>query len=130
MCFTVQRNFTPTAESLSGLNSLAPKFSISATSPSFGVSIWPRRKQTANVRSIPAVSPRFLCAATDNGPTQAGTPTREDDPRQGPTAGRPAPVCLHQSQIPFVGMSHEFIDAELGIGVLFFLVIAQPDCGP
>ena len=49
---------------------------------------------------------------------------------RGPAAGRPAPVCLHQSQIPLVGMSHEFIDAELGIGVLFFLVMAQPDCGP
>jgi len=64
------------------LNSLAPKFSTSAMSPSFGGSIWPRRKQTANARSIPAVSPRFLCAATDNGPIQAGTPTREDDPPQ------------------------------------------------
>src|SRR6266851_5981103 len=39
------------------LNSLAPKFSTSAMSPSFGGSIWPRRKQTANARSIPAVSP-------------------------------------------------------------------------
>jgi hypothetical protein len=82
MCFTVQRNFTPRAESLSDLNSLALKFSTSAMSPSFGVSIWPRRKQTANARSIPAVSPRFLYAATDNGPIQAGTPTREDDPPQ------------------------------------------------
>src|ERR1700736_1621464 len=92
------RNFTPTAESLFDLNSLVPKFSSSEMSPSFGVSIWPRRKQTANARSIPAVSPRFLCAATDNGPIKAGTPTREDDPRQ---AARPISMeFLHQRQVP------------------------------
>src|SRR5260370_17234968 len=95
-------------------------------SPSFGVSIWPRRKQTANARSIPAVSPRFLSAATGNGPIQAGTPTQEDDPALAATVGRPAPLRLHQWQIPFVGISHEFVGTQHGTGVSFFLVIPQP----
>jgi|SRR5271165_6553469 len=33
---------------------------------------------------------------------------------------------LHQSQIPFVGMSHEFVGADHGTSVSFFLVIAKP----
>jgi quercetin dioxygenase-like cupin family protein len=37
---------------------------------------------------------------------------------------------LHQSQLPFVGMSHEFVGAEHGTGVSFFLVIAKPGGGP
>jgi quercetin dioxygenase-like cupin family protein len=38
---------------------------------------------------------------------------------------------IHQSQLPFVGMSHEFVGAEHGgISASFFLVIAEPGRGP
>jgi len=38
---------------------------------------------------------------------------------------------IHQSQLPFVGMSHEFISAEHGgVGVSIFLVIGEPGRGP
>ncbi len=38
---------------------------------------------------------------------------------------------IHQSQLPFVGMSHEFVGAEHGgIGLSFFLVIGEPGRGP
>jgi len=38
---------------------------------------------------------------------------------------------IHQSQLPFVGMSHEFIGAEHGgTGASFFLVIGEPGRGP
>ena len=33
---------------------------------------------------------------------------------------------LHQSQLPFVGMSHEFVGADHGTSVSLFLVIAKP----
>jgi hypothetical protein len=47
-----------------------------------------------------------------------------------PPPGRPASLPLHQWQIPFVGMSLEFVGTQHGIGVSFFLVIAQPRRGP
>ena len=38
---------------------------------------------------------------------------------------------IHQSQLPFVGMSHEFIGAEHSdTGASFFLVIGEPGRGP
>jgi quercetin dioxygenase-like cupin family protein len=38
---------------------------------------------------------------------------------------------VHQSQLPFVGMSHEFIGAEHGgTDASFFLVIGEPGRGP
>jgi quercetin dioxygenase-like cupin family protein len=38
---------------------------------------------------------------------------------------------IHQSRLPFVGMSYEFSGAEHGgIGASFFLVISKPGCGP
>jgi hypothetical protein len=34
---------------------------------------------------------------------------------------------VHQSQLPFVGMSREFVGAKHGgIGISFFLVIGEP----
>ncbi|MFY9683556.1 MAG: cupin domain-containing protein [Candidatus Sulfotelmatobacter sp.] len=38
---------------------------------------------------------------------------------------------IHQSQLPFVGMSHEFIGAEHGgVAASFFVVIGEPGRGP
>jgi len=38
---------------------------------------------------------------------------------------------VHQSQLPFVGMSREFVGAKHGgIGISFFLVIGEPGRGP
>lgn len=38
---------------------------------------------------------------------------------------------IHRSQLPFVGMSHEFVGAAHGgIGVSIFFVIAEPGRGP
>jgi quercetin dioxygenase-like cupin family protein len=37
---------------------------------------------------------------------------------------------IHQSQLPFAGMSHEFVGAEHGsVGVAFFLVNGEPGQG-
>jgi hypothetical protein len=38
---------------------------------------------------------------------------------------------VHQSQLPFVGMSREFVGAKHGgFGISFFLVIGVPGRGP
>jgi mannose-6-phosphate isomerase-like protein (cupin superfamily) len=38
---------------------------------------------------------------------------------------------INQSQLPFVGMSHEFVGMDHGgVGVSFFLVIGEPGRGP
>ncbi len=38
---------------------------------------------------------------------------------------------IHQSQLPLVGMSHEFVGAEHeSVGMSFFLVIGEPGQGP
>lgn len=38
--------------------------------------------------------------------------------------------AVNQSQLPFVGMSHEFVGKDHGVVVLsFFLVIGKPDQG-
>jgi mannose-6-phosphate isomerase-like protein (cupin superfamily) len=38
---------------------------------------------------------------------------------------------INQSQLPFVGMSHEFVGSDHGgLGISFFLVIGQPGRGP
>lgn len=38
---------------------------------------------------------------------------------------------MHQSQLPFVGMSHEFVGAAHGgVGMSFFLVVGEPGRGP
>jgi quercetin dioxygenase-like cupin family protein len=38
---------------------------------------------------------------------------------------------IHQSQLPFVGLSHEFVGAEHGqVGISFFLVNGEPGRGP
>jgi quercetin dioxygenase-like cupin family protein len=38
---------------------------------------------------------------------------------------------INQSQLPFVGMSHEFVGMDLGVvGISFFLVIGEPGRGP
>ena len=38
---------------------------------------------------------------------------------------------IHQAQLPFVGMSHEFVGAEHGgVGASFFLVVAEAGLGP
>jgi len=36
----------------------------------------------------------------------------------------------HQSLLPFVGMSHEFVGAQHDTKISFFLVVAEPDGGP
>jgi len=37
---------------------------------------------------------------------------------------------IHQSQLPFVGMSHEFIGVDHGnVGISFFVVIGEPGRG-
>lgn len=37
---------------------------------------------------------------------------------------------VHQSQLPFVGMSHEFVGKDHGkVGISFFLVIGEPGRG-
>jgi len=36
----------------------------------------------------------------------------------------------HQSLLPFVGMSHEFVGAQHDTNISFFLVIAEPGGGP
>lgn len=36
----------------------------------------------------------------------------------------------HQSLLPFVGMSHEFVGAQHNTNISFFLVIAEPGGGP
>jgi mannose-6-phosphate isomerase-like protein (cupin superfamily) len=37
---------------------------------------------------------------------------------------------IHQSQLPFVGMSHEFVGMDHGcVGISFFLVIGEPGRG-
>jgi quercetin dioxygenase-like cupin family protein len=37
---------------------------------------------------------------------------------------------IHQSQLPFVGMSHEFVGIDHGgVGISFFLVIGEPGRG-
>lgn len=38
---------------------------------------------------------------------------------------------IHQSQLPFVGMSYEFVgQANQGVGISFFVVIGEPGRGP
>jgi quercetin dioxygenase-like cupin family protein len=38
---------------------------------------------------------------------------------------------INQSQLPFVGMSHEFVGMDHGgVGISFFLVIGEPGRGP
>jgi quercetin dioxygenase-like cupin family protein len=38
---------------------------------------------------------------------------------------------VNQSQLPFVGVSHEFVGTDHGgIGISFFVVIAEPSRGP
>jgi len=38
---------------------------------------------------------------------------------------------VNQSQLPFVGMSHEFVGMDHGgVGISFFVVIGQPGQGP
>jgi quercetin dioxygenase-like cupin family protein len=38
---------------------------------------------------------------------------------------------IHQSELPFVGVSHEFAGAQHGgVGISFFLVTAEPGRGP
>jgi mannose-6-phosphate isomerase-like protein (cupin superfamily) len=38
---------------------------------------------------------------------------------------------INQSQLPFVGMSHEFVGMNHGgVGISFFLVIGEPGRGP
>ncbi|MDX6458150.1 MAG: hypothetical protein QOE55_1847 [Acidobacteriaceae bacterium] len=38
---------------------------------------------------------------------------------------------INQSQLPFVGMSHEFVGRDHGgVGISFFLVIGEPGRGP
>lgn len=38
--------------------------------------------------------------------------------------------AIHQSQLPFVGMSHEFVGMEHGsVGISFFVVIGEPGRG-
>jgi quercetin dioxygenase-like cupin family protein len=38
--------------------------------------------------------------------------------------------AIHQSQLPFVGMSHEFVGKDHdGVGISFFVVIGQPGQG-
>jgi quercetin dioxygenase-like cupin family protein len=36
---------------------------------------------------------------------------------------------IHQSKLPFVGMSHDFVGAEHGTGASFFLVFGEPGRG-
>lgn len=39
--------------------------------------------------------------------------------------------AIHQSKLPFVGMSHEFWGRDHGpVGISFFLVIGEPGRGP
>jgi len=39
--------------------------------------------------------------------------------------------AIHQSQLPFVGMSREFVGIDdTGVGVSFFIVIGEPGHGP
>jgi len=38
--------------------------------------------------------------------------------------------AIHQSQLPFVGMSHEFVGMDHGsVGISFFVVIGEPGRG-
>jgi len=38
---------------------------------------------------------------------------------------------IHRAQLPFVGMSHEFVGMDHGgVGISFFLVTAEPGRGP
>lgn len=38
---------------------------------------------------------------------------------------------VHQSQLPFVGMSYEFVgQANQGVGISFFVVLGEPGLGP
>ena len=40
-------------------------------------------------------------------------------------------LAIHQSQLPFVGMSHEFVGMDHGgVGLSLFLVIGEPGRGP
>ena len=47
------------------------------------------------------------------------------------TGEKLAMEAIHQSLLPLVGMSHEFIGADHGgVGISFFLVIGEPGQGP
>jgi mannose-6-phosphate isomerase-like protein (cupin superfamily) len=37
---------------------------------------------------------------------------------------------INREDLPFVGMSHEFVGEKHGVNVSFFLVNASPGCGP